>query len=211
MPPSLLRNTTHKENLADAKSTSVGSSLSYTYVDKKGCSKVKKLPMICFSLLLLVGCAPNKQASPPSTGQKNETQRVQQTAPEPKRPQNSQATAKRLVTLASRVPKVNSATAVVFGKVAIVGIDVDAKLDRARVGTIKYSVAEALREDPQGARALVTADPDIVQRLREMNADIRRGRPVTGFAEELADIVGRIIPQAPHREPERNQPQPNAR
>jgi YhcN/YlaJ family sporulation lipoprotein len=211
MSPSLLRDTTHKENLADAKSTSVGSSLSYTYVDKKGCTKVKKFPMICFSLLLLAGCAPNKQASPPPAGQKNEIQRVQQTAPEPKRPQNSQATAKRLVALASRVPKVNSATAVVFGKVAIVGIDVDAKLDRARVGTIKYSVAEALREDPQGARALVTADPDIVQRLREMNADIRRGRPVAGFAEELADIAGRIIPQAPHREPERNQPQPNAR
>lgn len=38
-----------------------------------------------------------------------------------------------------------------------------------------------------------------------MNEDIRRGRPVAGFAEELADIAGRLVPQAPHRVPERNQ------
>ena len=83
------------------------------------------------------------------------------------------------------------------GKWAVVGIDVNAHLDRPEVGVIKYSVAEALKEDPQGANAIVTADPDIVQRLREMNADIRQGRPIAGIAEELADIVGRLIPQLP--------------
>lgn len=102
-----------------------------------------------------------------------------------------------MASIAIRVPQVNDATAVVFGKYAIVGIDVDATLDRSRVGTIKYSVAEALKEDPQGANALVTSDPDIMQRLREINEDIKRGRPIKGFAEELSDIVGRIIPQVP--------------
>ena len=40
---------------------------------------------------------------------------------------------------------VNDATAVVVGKYAIVGIDVKAKLDRTRVESIKYSVAESLK------------------------------------------------------------------
>ena len=43
------------------------------------------------------------------------------------------------------VPGVNDATAVVVGKYAIVGIDVKAKLDRTRVESIKYSVAESLK------------------------------------------------------------------
>lgn len=152
--------------------------------------------------LLLAACTTNNkppanQSAPQPNQNAPMTQRVQQTAPSKAYNQDSQATADRLVELARKVPKVHDATAVVIGKYAVVGIDVNAHLDRPEVGVIKYSVAEALKEDPQGANALVTADPDIVQRLREMAADIRRGHPVRGFAEELADIVGRIIPQLP--------------
>ncbi|HZG14616.1 MAG TPA: YhcN/YlaJ family sporulation lipoprotein [Candidatus Bathyarchaeia archaeon] len=152
--------------------------------------------------LLLSACntanePPANQAAPQPNQKEQRTQRVQQTAPAPKYNQSPQAKAERLVQLATRVKNVNDATAVVIGRWAVVGIDVNAKLDRPEVGVIKYTVAEALKEDPQGATALVTADPDIVQRLREMAADIRNGRPVTGFVEELADIAGRLIPQAP--------------
>jgi len=99
--------------------------------------------------------------------------------------------------LAQRVPGVNGAHCIIMGKTAIVGIDVDAKLERARVGSIKYSVAEALRKDPQGAGAVVTADIDINQRLVEIGNKIREGHPVSGFATELADMIGRIVPQLP--------------
>ncbi len=164
---------------------------------------VKRTATICLGIcLLLTACMsgnkpPANQAAPQPNQQVPHTQRVQQTAPQPTYNQSSQATADRLVQLATRVKKVNGATAVVIGKMAVVGINVDPHLDRPEVGVIKYSVAEALKEDPQGATAIVTADPDIVQRLREMTADIRRGHPVSGFAEELADIVGRIMPQLP--------------
>ncbi|MCK9911627.1 YhcN/YlaJ family sporulation lipoprotein, partial [Microbacteriaceae bacterium K1510] len=63
-----------------------------------------------------------------------------------------------------------------------------------------------LKEDPQGAAAVVTANPAVVQRLREMSEDIRNGRPIAGFAEELADIVGRIIPQTPRNVEKRERP-----
>jgi len=111
--------------------------------------------------------------------------------------EDARTIAARLERIAESVPQVNSAVCVVFGKTAIVGIDVDAGLDRSRVGTIKYSVAEALRKDPAGINAVVTADLDLGARLREIVDEIRKGRPVSAFANELADIVGRLMPQFP--------------
>ncbi len=168
------------------------------------------MAVLTLSLILSACNAANKppanQAAPQPGKTAPRTQRVEQTAPSPAYNQSAQAKAQRLVQLASRVKNVNGATAVVAGRWAVVGIDVNAHLERSEVGVVKYSVAEALKEDPQGAQALVTADPDLVQRLREMAADIRQGRPIAGVAEELADIVGRIIPQSPRNVQKREQP-----
>ncbi|MFV9510011.1 YhcN/YlaJ family sporulation lipoprotein [Tepidibacillus sp. LV47] len=173
---------------------------------------MKKWFLIFITSLLtfVVGCQainkpPANEAAPPNK-QIKQSQRLPQTVPEPKRDQSPQAIAHRLATIAASVPQVKDATAIVFGKYAIVGLDLDAHLDRSRIGTIKYSVAEALKDDPQGANALVTSDPDIVQRIREMNEDIKRGHPIKGFAEELSDIVSRIIPQTPKEVPKREEP-----
>ncbi|WP_238654622.1 YhcN/YlaJ family sporulation lipoprotein [Paenibacillus piscarius] len=109
--------------------------------------------------------------------------------------------------LALRVPGVNGAHCVVINKLAVVGIDVDGALTRSRVGSVKYSVAEAIRKDPKGMRVLVTADMDLNSRLAEMGKHIGKGHPVSGFASEMADIIGRIIPQLP----EDIEPQGNTR
>ncbi|WP_139489991.1 YhcN/YlaJ family sporulation lipoprotein [Brevibacillus dissolubilis] len=161
--------------------------------------------------LMLTACntenpSPTNQAAPQPGSKTQATQRVPQTAPTPKYNESAQAKADRLSQLASRVKDVKGATAVVLGNWAVVGIDVRDNLDRPEVGVIKYSVAEALKEDPQGANAIVTADADIVQRLREMYADIQAGRPLVGLTEELADIVGRIIPQLPRDVERREEP-----
>ncbi|OIK09631.1 hypothetical protein BIV60_23435 [Bacillus sp. MUM 116] len=108
-----------------------------------------------------------------------------------------QEISKRLVDLATSVPNVNDATAVVLGRYAIVGIDVNSKLERSQVGTIKYSVAESLRKDPYGAKSIVVADADTTERLREISADIKKGRPIQGIMEELADVAGRLMPEVP--------------
>jgi YhcN/YlaJ family sporulation lipoprotein len=105
--------------------------------------------------------------------------------------------ATHLEMLARGVPGVNDANCVVFGNYAIVGIDVGEQMDRSHVGTLKYAVAEAFRKDPVGVDALVTADMDLAQRIREIRADVNNGRPIAGFTEELGDIVGRLIPQIP--------------
>lgn len=170
--------------------------------------------MLSCACLLLFACG--KQNPPPTTQslQKNpqqttQAQRVPQTEPKPQYNQSPQAKGERLSQLASRVKKVQSATAVVLGNWAVVGIMVDPKLERSEVGVVKYSVAEALKADPQGANAIVTADPGIVQRLREMSADMKAGRPVAGISEELGDIVGRLMPQLPRSVKKTEQPPAN--
>ncbi|MBU8877672.1 YhcN/YlaJ family sporulation lipoprotein [Bacillus sp. FJAT-29790] len=108
-----------------------------------------------------------------------------------------QEVSRHLVSLASSIPGINDATAVVLGRYAIVGIDVNKNLDRSEVGSLKYSVAESLRKDPYGARAIVIADPDMNARLREISDDIRNGKPIQGIMNELADIAGRLMPEVP--------------
>ncbi len=170
---------------------------------------MRALTLIFLAAVWLLGCQPankppaNESAPSPNTTQKI---RVDQTAPESRRTDRNQAVAERMVRIATSFPQVKSATAVVAGRYTIVGIDVDSTLDRGRVGTLKYSVAQALHEDPQGKNALVTADVDLVQRLRELADDMRAGRPAAGIAEELAEIAARIMPQPSKEVPRQEQP-----
>lgn len=106
-------------------------------------------------------------------------------------------TAARLEELAKSIPQVEDAKCVIMGKTAIVGITVEPNLDRSRVNIIKYSVAEAFRKDPEGINAFVTADMALGERIQHVRDDIQNGRPFSGFAQELGDIIGRVAPQIP--------------
>ena len=110
---------------------------------------------------------------------------------------SGQQIARHLAHLASSVPNVNGATVLVVGKYALVGIDVNAKLDPSRVGTVKYSVVESLRKDPYGANAIVIADADLNTRLKAIQKQVEKGKPIQGFMDELAAIVGRVMPEIP--------------
>ncbi|MCA1029920.1 YhcN/YlaJ family sporulation lipoprotein [Bacillus timonensis] len=149
-----------------------------------------------FFLLLgaITGCGGDQKAI---DEKKQELIHVKNTTEEKIQNKSGQEIAKHLVDLATSIKNVNDATAVVVGKYAVVGIDVNAKLDRSRVETIKYSVAESLQHDPFGANAVVVADPDTVERLRQMGKEIQDGRPITGILDELAQIVGRVMPDVP--------------
>ncbi len=159
--------------------------------------------LLCSVLIILsVGCQTNNQArnyeqtpQTPHTPREISYQRTEQPRKNETLTPKMQKTANRLANIASRVPGVDQATVIVVGPYTLVGIDVNKKLDRGRVGTVKYSVAQALKKDPQGKNALVTADIDIVQRLRELNQDMARGKPMAGIMDELAEIASRIAPQ----------------
>ncbi|WLR43665.1 YhcN/YlaJ family sporulation lipoprotein [Bacillus carboniphilus] len=149
---------------------------------------------ICIAcMLLLVSCS-NQQAE--SNGKENKIN-VRNTAVEKTEQKTGQDIAKHLVSLANDNPDVNDATAIVIGNFAVVGIDVNSKIDRSKVETIKYTVAETLKKDPYGANSVIIADPDTNERLRAMGKEIANGRPIAGILDELAAITGRIIPDVP--------------
>lgn len=108
--------------------------------------------------------------------------------------------ADHLADIATKVPDVDGAISIVAGPYAVVAIDVDEKIDRQRVGTIKFSVNEALRDDPYGKTAIVVADPDISERIRNMRSRISEGEPIIAIVDELAELVGRVIPTLPVEE-----------
>ena len=150
--------------------------------------------VLIISLFLLFGC--NNRDDDVAQNQNNIVN-VKNSTIQNVDKQTGQQISKHLADLATSIPKVNDATAVVLGRFALVGIDVNQDLDRSEVGSIKYSVAESLKNDPHGARAIVIADPDINARLKEIGEDIQRGEPIEGIMNELADIAGRVIPEIP--------------
>jgi YhcN/YlaJ family sporulation lipoprotein len=155
---------------------------------------MKKILITFVILLILSGCNTKNDV------QQNEKQKfvkVKNSYIQEVDRKSGQDISRRLVSLASSVPNVNDATAVVLGKYAIVGIDVNSKIDRSQVGSIKYSVAESLKNDPYGAKAVVVADPDTTQRLKEISSEIKKGRPIQGIMNELADVAGRLMPEIP--------------
>jgi YhcN/YlaJ family sporulation lipoprotein len=151
--------------------------------------------LIVISLFLITGCNNNNKEVAENQNQ-NVVQVKNTNIPKVDR-STGQDIAQHLVNLTSSIPNVKDATAVVLGPFAFVGIDVDSKMERSEVGSLKYTVAESLKKDPHGARAVVIADPDITARLKEISEDIKNGAPIQGIANELADISGRLMPEIP--------------
>lgn len=106
---------------------------------------MKKIITAVTICLVLAGCNTKNQ----NQLMKNEHQSVKNSSIHNVDRKTGQEISKRLVSLATSIPNVNDATAVVLGRYAIVGIDVNSKLDRSQVGSIKYSVAESLKKDPR--------------------------------------------------------------
>jgi YhcN/YlaJ family sporulation lipoprotein len=146
---------------------------------------------------MMTGCATDNKNEVSENNAQNNITKVNNTTIKETDRNTGQQTAERLTGLAKSIPEVNDATAVVLGKYALVGIDIDQDIERSQVGTIKYSVGETLKHDPDGANAIIVADPDLNERIREVARDIKDGKPVTGILNELADITSRVIPEVP--------------
>jgi YhcN/YlaJ family sporulation lipoprotein len=160
---------------------------------------MRTLLIIIIGLIVFTGCSrmTPKGAAPQQNQSPNGSLHAQQSVPENYANLQSQQIETHLEQLATSIPHVQHAHCVILGKTAVVGIDVKEDLPRSRVDNIKYSVAEALRKDPYGVNAIVTADMDLDRRLKNIRQEIMQGRPIAGFADEMGKIIGRIMPQLP--------------
>ncbi|SDJ75087.1 YhcN/YlaJ family sporulation lipoprotein [Sediminibacillus albus] len=158
---------------------------------------------------LMTGC--QQEESLPDQENQDPAIQVKNSDPAQPDPQNysNQEIANHLSNIAADVPNVDDASSVVAGPYAVVAIDVDKDLDRSRVSTIKYSVAEALHHDPYGKTAVVIADADGTERIRHMADKIQQGHPIQGFVDELSAVVGRYMPEVPINEDQPEEPDQN--
>ncbi|WP_254656535.1 YhcN/YlaJ family sporulation lipoprotein [Bacillus thermotolerans] len=159
------------------------------------------LPLLLAAFLF--GCAQNNNAEigvnseQPADDQAPRQVQVKNSEPNDTQQLSMRESSRLLADTARRIPGVQDATAVTWGSYAVVGIDVDANLDRTEVGSIKYAVAEGLKDQTHGKEAVVVADPDLYARLKEVGQDMENGQPLEGIANELADIAGRAMPEVP--------------
>src|SRR5699024_520348 len=156
---------------------------------------------ITVAIIFCVSCSQQNQEQNQEQSQDNLP--LEQTSYQNDHTFTNEEIASHLATVASEVPNVNDAAAIVAGPYTVVGIDIDEKTKRERVGTIKYSVTEALQHDPYGRTAVVIADADIMTRIQEMGNQLRDGHPVKGVVDELATIVSRYMPTFPVNENDR--------
>lgn len=99
------------------------------------------------------------------------------------------AIAKRVAAL----PEVNSASCVINGNTAIVGCDVKGSTTNAVSSNLRQKIEAAVRVADKNIRSIsITSDPTIHNRIRTMSRDIESGRPISGFAREIEDILRRI-------------------
>ncbi|APC48757.1 hypothetical protein BME96_11405 [Virgibacillus halodenitrificans] len=155
------------------------------------------LVQVLIIMFVLAGCQQNEEEALESKENNQQFLQVKNSEPTDLQNLSNKEIADRLANIASDVPNVRGASAVVAGPYAVVGIDVDKDLDRSRVGTLKYSVSEALYHDPYGKTAVVVADADATERIRNLGNKIKQGHPVQGVVDELAAIVGRYMPDFP--------------
>lgn len=109
---------------------------------------------------------------------------------------NMQERAERVANAAARVKEVESATCLITGNTAMVGLQFNEQYKGQLTDSIKRQVEKRVREtDNRINRVVVTADPDLVSRIEEIFREIGNGRPISGFTEEINEMINRINPK----------------
>ncbi|NHM27347.1 YhcN/YlaJ family sporulation lipoprotein [Desulfofundulus sp. TPOSR] len=156
--------------------------------------------IISLALMLVSGCAVSRKPAPPSPAAPGPAPAAPGPAapaprPLPTTPAEAHRLATKLAAEAEKVPGVKSATVVLTGNTAIVGLDIKSGVERGRTAAIKDEVARRVRAaDNRVVTVQVTTDPDTVTRIRRVAQGISRGEPVASFNREIQEILRRITP-----------------
>lgn len=104
--------------------------------------------------------------------------------------------AENIADMVAEEDRIESATCVITGNTALIGVQFDDQYKGKLTDNIKKRIDRKVkREDDRITRVVVTADPDLVSRIEDMFEEIGKGRPISGFAEELSEMINRIQPR----------------
>lgn len=164
--------------------------------------RIKMLPVLVsvliVGLMLSAGCNIARKPVPQNQPNViNQTPAPPAQEPMPTSPAEVSKMASDLSGVAARVPGVNSATVVITGTTAYVGVDQKAGLEKSETDRIKRDVSDEVKKAETRLTAVfVSSDPDIVTRLRRIADGVAAGQPISSFADELTEIAKRLSPTA---------------
>lgn len=91
--------------------------------------------------------------------------------------------------------EVDEASVLITGDTALVGVKTKDNVKGEITTDLKQKIETKIKNtDNRIKNVAVTASPDIATRIRDMTFDIERGRPLSGFAVEIKEILRRITP-----------------
>lgn len=104
----------------------------------------------------------------------------------------------RARTIAQKVndlSEVDRASCLITGNTAIVGVDMKNNVKGQMTTELKQKIETKVKNtDSRIKNVAVTADPDLATRIKTLTTDIENGRPISGFANEIQEILRRITP-----------------
>lgn len=157
-------------------------------------------------ITLAAGCTPAKKPAPaPKTPPskvvpKAKTPATKTPAPKtaamPTTPAGLNSLAKKLAGEAAKAKGVKTATVALSGTTAYVGLDLNANITGAKTDAVKKDAADRVKKaDKRLTNVYVTSDVGIVTRIKNVATGIGKGKPISSFAAQLAEIGRRINPK----------------
>lgn len=108
---------------------------------------------------------------------------------------NGENRGKQIANDIAKEKDIQSASCVVTGDTALVGLQFNKQYKGDVTDTIKKSVEKRVKKhEPTIKKVVVTADPDLLSRIKTMATDIEGGKPLSGFTTEIEEILRRINP-----------------
>lgn len=174
-------------------------------------TKNKRLLLFLVSVILviaiIVGCAPTEKRdetptkdTTPKDTTPEDTTKDRDTTKEEKPDTTTKDTrsedAKKIADKVEDLEEVDSATCLITDDTAMIGVQFSEQYKGELTDEIKEKVEDVAKEtDKDITKVVVTADPDLYKRIETIVKDIAGGKPLTGFKDEIDEILNRIQPK----------------
>ncbi|MBU7006257.1 YhcN/YlaJ family sporulation lipoprotein [Phosphitispora fastidiosa] len=162
-------------------------------------AKIRGKLFLALTLMLVLivfgGCAVQRKPLPPEPDAPDRVPEMEVKPAPDRSPAEDRDIAADINRIAESVPGVARSYSVVIGNAVLIGLDIDKDQQEQGISKIKNRVAEKAEADSRIVRAYVSSDPDTTARIRELADNIRNGRPVTEYLDEIGEIIQRLTPQ----------------
>ncbi|WP_053955893.1 YhcN/YlaJ family sporulation lipoprotein [Inediibacterium massiliense] len=97
----------------------------------------------------------------------------------------------------NKITGVSNATVLINNNTAYVGVDLAANIESAKTNAKKDEIIKKVKDmEPAINTVYVSTDVDVVGRFRNYARDVRNGKPISGFIDEIEEMFRRPVPRS---------------